>query len=1043
MNNRIFSVKAAAWCILLAVLFVSAMAPTGALSRPEEELAKGRRPAVTVPDGLRAEGDALLEAEGRLPHASPPVDTFCIVWYDFEPYSLQGWTVRDHTAEIDTFFHVDDFAGLDGGDYGRLVPIEGEKSAWCGVRPDTTGLYLCAWLAAPGYGNGWDQMLVTESFSFTSPLRLSFLGVFDSEEKFDVTTIEHSFNGGWTVIDSIDGVAVMKGDYEIFAPAAATKLRFHFVSDGAWSDQDGLHDTDGACIIDSITVSDFNGVIHYEDFESAATGDLDTDFWHCRPGREGFGSYTGLATNLEDKDPCGRNLTSQLVFFKGSTVMSDDYPGLPVTPYCAGAGGIEAPCQNVSVTSPVVDMLRYSSGRNEVQDTDIPPALHPHLGGAVLRFTVYSDLPLSNLVFYNWGVRNIYDGCPGYWMKRTSTYYGQYREYVQEGHHISDLVGDDPVQIRLQVFDMCAVWYGTYGDCAEHNPTPWFDNVRLYRYTTKGPQWSVRDLDLFQDTFPQDPSDIESFCRADMANDIAPGGEFDRIDPGDSAVVGVGGWYDDEPDTLPTGEAMVYFHCDVSFLGPDGKPDLTGSQLEGDYGTWQNTDGNGWDVFLCEPARTSPGNVASDKYCIDLNDSLLTRGYMVEYYFKAYGTDGFATTYPYDAELPGGGRCEFTCLPTLRTVPGVLYVDDYHGRGTPDGLVQLYYDQAFAAVCPTEADIPDRYDVNSPTSGVSNGIGAYVSAEDSSSIFSYAYSTVIHDSGDLSALTISTGGYVSDKSDDAQLYADWMNVTQHPVNLLVMGDDVGYDLNSSGDPIAAELMSNICGVTMGEQAADRSYYELTGGFEGGGFVMPLVTGITGTPFEGLSWYAEGGCPYINSFDVLGATGPGMHALRYPDHAGEEYYAGICTGQTNPQGYPMKTMWVGHSLMHMRDVTQGVPIRNRFLAEVFQFFMEPTGFDITGAEIPKASFLDDNFPNPFNPSTTVKFGLKEKGHVSIRIYDVSGRLVRILVDEIRDAGSYEAVWDGANRAGRRTASGIYFCRMETAGYERTVKMVQLR
>ena len=76
-------------------------------------------------------------------------------------------------------------------------------------------------------------------------------------------------------------------------------------------------------------------------------------------------------------------------------------------------------------------------------------------------------------------------------------------------------------------------------------------------------------------------------------------------------------------------------------------------------------------------------------------------------------------------------------------------------------------------------------------------------------------------------------------------------------------------------------------------------------------------------------------------------------------------------------------------------------------------MEPTGFDLTGAEIPKVSFLDDNFPNPFNPSTTVKFGLKGKGHVSIRIYDVSGRLVRILVDEIRDAAASLKRWASEN------------------------------
>ncbi len=61
------------------------------------------------------------------------VDTFCIVWFDFEAMNWQGWTSLDRTAQVDTFFHVDDFAGLGGGSHGRLVALEGTKSLWCGA----------------------------------------------------------------------------------------------------------------------------------------------------------------------------------------------------------------------------------------------------------------------------------------------------------------------------------------------------------------------------------------------------------------------------------------------------------------------------------------------------------------------------------------------------------------------------------------------------------------------------------------------------------------------------------------------------------------------------------------------------------------------------------------------------------------------------------------------------------------------------------------------------------------------------------------------
>jgi len=130
-------------------------------------------------------------------------------------------------------------------------------------------------------------------------------------------------------------------------------------------------------------------------------------------------------------------------------------------------------------------------------------------------------------------------------------------------------------------------------------------------------------------------------------------------------------------------------------------------------------------------------------------------------------------------------------------------------------------------------------------------------------------------------------------------------------------------------------------------------------------------------------------------------------------------------------------------MSIRNTENGVPARNEFLKNTLQFF--ETGFsgDITGTEIPKATSLSDNFPNPFNPTTRITFSLSRKSHVRLRIYDVAGRLVRVLIDETRNAGTYGAVWDGKNENGHATASGIYFCRMEADDYERTLKMVLLR
>ncbi|MFH1865926.1 MAG: FlgD immunoglobulin-like domain containing protein [Candidatus Eisenbacteria bacterium] len=72
-------------------------------------------------------------------------------------------------------------------------------------------------------------------------------------------------------------------------------------------------------------------------------------------------------------------------------------------------------------------------------------------------------------------------------------------------------------------------------------------------------------------------------------------------------------------------------------------------------------------------------------------------------------------------------------------------------------------------------------------------------------------------------------------------------------------------------------------------------------------------------------------------------------------------------------------------------------------------------------------LSQNFPNPFNPVTTLRFSLAEKGRVSVTVYDVDGRRVRVLVDEEREAGPHGLTWDGKNDAGQGLASGVYFVR----------------
>jgi hypothetical protein len=94
--------------------------------------------------------------------------------------------------------------------------------------------------------------------------------------------------------------------------------------------------------------------------------------------------------------------------------------------------------------------------------------------------------------------------------------------------------------------------------------------------------------------------------------------------------------------------------------------------------------------------------------------------------------------------------------------------------------------------------------------------------------------------------------------------------------------------------------------------------------------------------------------------------------------------------------------------------------------------------------PDAFGLRQNVPNPFNPSTNIAFEVPDGGaQVSLQIYDVSGRLVRTLVDGYEPSGTRTVTWDGRNDEGQPMASGIYFSRMTAPEFSETTKMILVK
>ena len=88
-------------------------------------------------------------------------------------------------------------------------------------------------------------------------------------------------------------------------------------------------------------------------------------------------------------------------------------------------------------------------------------------------------------------------------------------------------------------------------------------------------------------------------------------------------------------------------------------------------------------------------------------------------------------------------------------------------------------------------------------------------------------------------------------------------------------------------------------------------------------------------------------------------------------------------------------------------------------------------------------LFNNYPNPFNPTTTIRYDLPREASVTLRVFSVMGREIRTLVDEVQSAGMQSVVWDGRDNRGKSLASGVYMVRLEAGNDVRMVRVTLMR
>jgi len=168
-----------------------------------------------------------------------------------------------------------------------------------------------------------------------------------------------------------------------------------------------------------------------------------------------------------------------------------------------------------------------------------------------------------------------------------------------------------------------------------------------------------------------------------------------------------------------------------------------------------------------------------------------------------------------------------------------------------------------------------------------------------------------------------------------------------------------------------------------------------------------------------------------------------------------YTSVLPTGAVNPYGCLAATTWWAAfdwftcqqstsyqtmGLYHM-DRTTAKPVADSLAAKYFPYyttFMTTDVKDRQSPAVPSTFGLDQNYPNPFNPNSEIGFRIAEAGHVMLKVCDLLGREVAVLVNERKAPGSYEVKFDGSN-----LASGVYFYRLTAGKYVECRKMVLMK
>ncbi len=617
----------------------------------------------------------------------------------------------------------------------------------------------------------------------------------------------------------------------------------------------------------------------------------------------------------------------------------------------------------------------------------ITPSVAVNRSAEVLAaFDVYRNLPLDGCFYYslNFRTRNVGESW-GAWTDPTGLlYYGSTKDWIRQKVPLVGAGGKDSVQVMFIVKDYGQIYCG--GPTGFSGIYPFFDNIAVGIRVTAPPSFVTRDLDLFQDTFR-----TTAFFGNDNFNSPM----------GDSAVVSV-----NASRGYKTG--FMYYRFN------------SGS-------------------FTAVPLQISATALPNDRFA-DVPAGNYPAGSVLQYYFAVTDSVDSTAYYPKNAPttqtylsasiLPvkSATNPALGCTDSLATI---LFVNNTYGREPEATIAKALTAQGFKF---------DTWDVNGPTTGAGNTPGGsppndpYYFWPGSTVNDLIRYSTIVWHAGSLSSLTI--------RPQDQALLQSWIQQSGKSRNLWIAGDNVANELVVLGQDYNS-FLSFTMGVNYLRDLWENFPQDT---------LHPLIQGMGGSPSAGRFFHANSDCPLIEDFDLVGVSSSAIPRgktgtfLRYPNNfaAGTRF----ATRYVSFGSDSARSLFTAFNFNNIEEGGERLQLMKNIMTGYFGipncYYASAIDDDFSSGAPPIPDLLFQNAPNPFNPETSIRYSVSGAGKVAIRIYNVSGALVRTLVDRYHAAGVYTARWDGKDGTGRNLASGVYFYRLETgSGVVDSKKLLMLK